>query len=88
MDIPNIQEDYRVAVSGKYLLISLKEAHNINTLDRVVRVREVVIGLNEQFGRNELFTIDDEGRIVSHAKYSGPILVKLLQVVKKLANGA
>jgi hypothetical protein len=87
MDIPNIQEDYRVAVSGKYLLISLKEAHNINTLDRVVRVREVVIGLNEQFGRNELFTIDDQGRIVSHAKYSG-ILVKLLQVVKKLANGA
>ena len=86
MDISDVQEDYRLEVSGKYLLISFTEPHNIKTVGGEVSVREIVVGLNENFGRNELFTIDDEGRVVSHAKYSGAILVKLVEGVKEIAN--
>jgi hypothetical protein len=68
MDIPDVQEDYRLEVSGKYLLISFKKPHNIKTFGGEVRVREIVIGLNEHFGRNELFTIDNEGRVFSHTR--------------------
>ena len=84
-DVSEIEDDYRLEVSGKYLLISFKEPQNIKTVGGEVSVREIVIGLNEHFGRNELFTIDDEGRVISHAKYSGSILVNLLQIVKKIA---
>ena len=86
MDIPDVQEDYRLDISGKYLLISFKEPRNIKTVGGEVSVREIVVGLNENFGRNELFTIDGEGRVVSHAKYSGAIFLKLLPIVKQIAN--
>ena len=83
---PNLKEDYRLAVSGKYLLISFKDIQNIETIGGGVGVRKIIIALNENWGRNELFTIDGENHTISHAKYSGPILMKLLEVVKKVAN--
>jgi hypothetical protein len=32
-----------------------------------------------------LFTIDDEGRVVVHAKYSGLLCIDLMKLVKKIA---
>lgn len=90
-NISEIAEDYRLAVSGPYLLVSFKEPHEFTTPGGAVSVREIVIAINKNFGasnRSELFTIDDEGRVIEHGKYSGQILVELLKTAKKLANDA
>jgi hypothetical protein len=86
MNISDIHEDYQDAISGKYLLVSFKEPQNKKTIGGEVSVGKIVVGLNENFGRNELFTIDDKGLVVSHAKYDGAIQLKLLQSVKKIAS--
>jgi hypothetical protein len=86
MDASGVHEDYQAAISGKYLLISFKEPQKVKTVGGEVSVKKIVIGLNENFGRNELFTIDDKGLVVSHAKYDGSIFLKLLQSVKKIAS--
>lgn len=88
-DLGKISDDYRFTVSGSYLLVSFKEPQPIHTAGGEVIVREIVIALNERYGqRSELFTIDDEGRIIAHGKYSGPIIVELLNLAKKLAKDA
>ena len=96
--ISKIHAEYRQTVSGKYLLVSFKTSRKIVTVEGEVSVREIVIGLNRPDSiaivggvsyadyASSLFTIDDEGRVVGHAKYSGPLCIELLKVVKKIAN--
>jgi hypothetical protein len=90
-NVSEIAGDYRVAISGPYLLVSFKPPHEFTTPGGLVTVREIVIAMNENFGasnRSELFTIDDEGRVIEHGKYSGQVLLELLKIAKKLANDA
>ena len=88
-DVSEIAEDYRSAASGSYLVVSFKQPQEFTTCGGAVRVREIVIALIEPFpDRSELFTIDDEGRIIEHGKYSGHVLLDLLKIAKKLANDA
>jgi hypothetical protein len=51
-------------------------------------VKEIVIGLNGREYASSLYTIDEELRIVGHAKYSGPLCVEFLKLVKKLSGDA
>jgi hypothetical protein len=88
-DISEVADDYRAAVSGPYLLVLFKEPRELTTCAGPVKVGEIVVALNENFGRenrSELFTIDDEGRVIAHGKYSGQILLELLKITKNLAN--
>jgi hypothetical protein len=88
-DILEIAEDYRIAVSGSYLLVSFKQPQEFTTPGGAISVREIVIALIEPFpNRSELFTIDDEGRVIEHGKYSGQVLLELNKIAKKLANNA
>lgn len=84
--VTETQETYRQAVSGKYLLISFKEPRKVNTLGGEVSVKEIVIGLRRRDIASSLHTIDDEGRVVSHGKYSGPLCSMLMDLVKEIAN--
>jgi len=98
--IAQVQEHYRQTISGKYLLVSLKESQKIMTAGGEVIVREIVIGLNRPDCiaivegvsyadyASSLFTIDDEGRIVEHSKYSGPTCIELMKLVKRIAGEA
>lgn len=100
VSIAKAQEEYRQTVSGKYLLISLKEPQKIKTIGGEVIVREIVIGLNRPDSiaivggvnyaeyASSLFTIDEEGRVVVHAKYSGPLCIELMKLVKRFAGEA
>jgi hypothetical protein len=93
-----VHEEYRQTVAGKYLLVSLKVPQTIKTVGGEVIVREIVIGLNRPDSvaivegvsyadyANSLFTIDDEGRVVAHAKYSGLLCIELMKLVKKIAG--
>jgi hypothetical protein len=87
-NVSEILEGYRKTVSGKYCVVSFKEPRKIKTVGGEVSVREIIIGLNRPELADSLFTIDDEGRIVGHAKYSGPLCVEFLELVKKIAGDA
>jgi hypothetical protein len=80
----SIHEEYRRAVSGKYLLLTLKEPQVINTVGGEISVQEIVIGLNRPDYASSLFTVDGEGRVVGHGKYSGPLCVEITEQVKKI----
>lgn len=82
------QEDYRQAISGRYLLITFEEVKKIHTTGGEVTVKEIVLGLDRPGGANALFTIDDEGRILSHGKYSGPKWLEVGEHVKQIIAGS
>ena len=85
-NISKLHQDYRETVAGKYLLISFPAPQKMKTVGGEISVREILIGLNRSDYASSLFTIDDEGRIVGHGKYSGGLCIELLQVVKKIAH--
>jgi hypothetical protein len=85
-NMDEILEGYRKTVSGRYFLVSFKEPRKIKTIGGEVSVREIVIGLNGREYASSLYTIDDEGRIVGHAKHSGLLCVEFLTLVKKIAG--
>jgi hypothetical protein len=83
--VSGVQEDYRNTISDKYLLVTFKEPQEIQTVSGKIVAKEIVIGFKQDnHGRNEVFTIDDEGRVVSYGKYSGSIWINLLQSVNKI----
>ena len=53
----------------------------VRTVGGEVSVFEIVIGLAHPDSADALFTIDDEGRIVAHEKYSGRIAMELRKAV-------
>ena len=81
--IAKIQDGYRNTIRGNYLLVSFKDPQKIKTVGGEITVLEIVVGLNGQQYADALFTIDDEGRIISHAKYSGVLGVEFLNLVRK-----
>lgn len=87
-NVSEVLEGYRKTVSGKYLLVSFREPRKLKTLGGEVIVREIVIGLNRPDLASSLYTIDDEERIVAHTKYSGPLCVEFLKLVKRVAGEA
>jgi len=62
---------YRKAVAGRYLVVSFDTPRRSTTNRGEVDVLEVVIGLDRPDYADSLFTIDGEGRVVAHQKYSG-----------------
>jgi hypothetical protein len=86
-EVSRTQEAYRQTVSGKYLLVSFKKPRPVETVGGQVSVKEIVVGFNRSDYAYLLFTIDEEGRVITHEKYSGAMCVKLLQIVKGLVNG-
>lgn len=85
-NMSEILEGYRRTVAGKYLLVSFNEPRTFKTIGGEVSVREIVIGLNRPDFASALFTIDDEGRIVGHAKYSGLLCIDFLKLAKKIVG--
>jgi len=76
LSVAAIQDQYRRAVAGDCLIVTYDRPLRLRTVGGDVSVVEIVIG----FGRSEadaLFTIDESGRVVSHAKYSGRVAVEL-----------
>ena len=83
--IPGIQERYRKTISGHYMVLSFNSEQNFKTIGGDVRLFEIIIGLNASEYADALFTIDPEGRVIEHAKYSGTKSIQLLKAVKQAA---
>ncbi|HEY0683610.1 MAG TPA: hypothetical protein VGD45_14855 [Steroidobacter sp.] len=76
--------EYGAAVSGRHLLVTFADPTIIETTGGKVVVKEIIIGLNTAQYASSLHTIDDKGRVVAHAKYSGTLCVELVDMVKAL----
>jgi len=87
-DVTRTQDDYRKAVSGRYLLVAFKETQKIKTQGGELGVKEIIIGLNRPDIASSLHTVDNEGRVVGHAKYAGPLCSIIMDAVKKAASKA
>ena len=69
-----VQQDDRDSVSsGDYLLVTFPTSQKIKTVGGEITASEIIWGLRRSGGKNSLFTIDESGRVVSHAKYAGEI---------------
>ncbi len=79
---------YRKTVAGRYLLVSFDTPRRIKTIGGEVDVLEMIIGLNRPDYADSLFTIDHEGRVVAHQKYSGTEGVELVRMVKAALSDA
>jgi hypothetical protein len=81
--VPAVQERYRRAVAGDCLVITYDHPIKVHTVGGDVSAFEIVIGLNRPEYADDLFTIDELGRVVGHGKYSGGIGIEL----RRAANG-
>ena len=79
--VPAIQDRYRRIVAGDCLVITYDSPVKVRTVGGEVSVFEIVIGLAHPDSADALFTIDDEGRVVAHEKYSGRIAMELRKAV-------
>lgn len=82
-----VQKRYRDTVAGRFLVIVLETPRKIATFGGESTVSEIIIGLNRDDYASSLFTIDDSGRVVGHAKYSGERCIEILKTVKQFSRG-
>jgi hypothetical protein len=83
-DEAEINLQYGAAVSRRHLLVTFVTPETIQTVGGKIVVKEIVIGLNGSHYASSLHTVDDQGRIVGHSKYSGTSCVELLELVQAL----
>lgn len=76
-NVPAIHGDYRRVAAGDCLVVTYDEPVTAATVGGELTVFEVVVGLGDQDFANTLFTVDREGRVVGHGKYSGVVLLEL-----------
>jgi hypothetical protein len=86
-DLAEILGTYRRAVDGRYLVVTYATPRSIKTVGGELVVKEILIGLNGSQYASSLHTVDDEGRIVGHAKYSGELCIEMLQLVRSFMVG-
>ncbi|MEI2727095.1 MAG: hypothetical protein V9H26_27455 [Verrucomicrobiota bacterium] len=84
--VSGTHDAYSKVVSGSYLLIAFSETRKIKTLGGELSVKEIIIGLNRSDIASSLHTIDDQGRVIGHGKYAGPLCSMLMDEVKKVAS--
>jgi hypothetical protein len=90
-----IHADYREVVSGPHLVVSFDEPRRVGTIGGQVEVIDIVIGLGlrtrDSQGRaypGPLYTIDAEGRVVRHEKWSGEFGLELLRLIQEATRPA
>lgn len=83
-----VQNDYRATVAGRYLVCRLQTGTKVTTPGGDIFVAEIVIGLNRDDYASSLFTINEDGAVVEHAKYSGDQCIRILQAIHKIKKGA
>jgi len=83
-----VQNDYRATVSGRFLVCRFQPSKKVTTVGGDIFVSEIVIGLNRDDYASRLFTVDQDGSVVGHAKYSGDLCIKILQAIPNLKQDA
>ncbi len=79
-----VQNDYRATVAGKFLVCRFQPSKKVTTVGGDIFASEIVIGLNGAQYASSLFTVDKDGSVVGHAKYSGELCVKILEAINNI----
>jgi hypothetical protein len=79
LSIPEIHDLYRRVAAGNTLVVTYPSPVKFVTVGGDLWVLEIVLGLGRDDRVDALFTIDNAGRVVAHAKYSGTLAVELRQ---------
>jgi hypothetical protein len=78
-----VQRRYRAAIAGQYLAVAFPEPRQFQLIRGQVKIVEIVVGLNNPQYADSLFTVDPEGRVVEHAKFSGTAATELMELIVK-----
>ncbi len=85
--VPAIHGHYRRVAAGECLVVTYDEPVAVATVGGELSVFEIVVGLGDQDFAYTLFTVDREGRVVGHGKYSGTVLLDLRTRAAGAVNG-
>lgn len=85
--VRRVHQRYRDAIGGQYLVVSFPEPRQFQLIRGQVTAIEVVVGLNQPEYADAFFTIDPDGRIVEHSKFSGKVATELLELVNRKGKG-
>jgi hypothetical protein len=77
-----VQRRYRDTVGGQYLVVGFPQPQQLELIRGQVTAIEVIVGLNNPQNADALFTVDPNGRVVEHSKFSGKLATELLDLVK------
>ncbi|MGV3773302.1 MAG: hypothetical protein ACO1QB_10405 [Verrucomicrobiales bacterium] len=85
--VADIHESYRKAAANRYLLVDFEQAHSIETVGGKVACLQIFIGIKDSSSNGlsvagPLFTINPDGRVVEHGKYSGQLCVEMMKTLK------
>lgn len=82
-----VERDYRDAVTGgEYIVLLLSPAQKISTTGGEITAAQILVNLHGPGGQNEVFTIDEAGTVVSHAKYEGVFFLELRKTLAAARN--
>ena len=79
-----VHSSYRREIAGRYLLVSFPTPRKFKTVGGDITVAEVVVGLNRDDYASNLFTIDEDGRIIGHSKFAGELCIQIFDAIKQL----
>ena len=85
-DMSKVLTEYGDAVVGRHLLVYFAQPKQSDTAGGTIIAREVLIGLNRPDYASSLHTIDSNGHIVGHAKYSGALCIELKKLVDAIVS--
>jgi hypothetical protein len=85
-DESGIQKEYSRAIAGDHFVVTYIRSVEVGTDGGKVSVKRLVIGLLGTQFASSVHTVDDSGRIVGHAKYSGELCIQFLDFVEALPN--
>jgi hypothetical protein len=84
-DMAKLREQYRQSIEGSYLRIIFSTPQKLKTVGGELMTREIMIGLSGTNFASPVFTLDERGALVGHAKYDGGMCVRMLDLVKAIA---
>lgn len=76
------ETNYRQALEGTFLLVTLPATQQLPTSRGPVMAREILLVLNNKEAVTALFTVDSAGNIATHSKYSGKIGAQITQGIR------
>ena len=63
------------------MVVTFPKSRHFELIRSRVTVIEVIVGLNNAKHADALFTIDPDGRVVEHSKYSGDLATDLVKLI-------
>ena len=93
--VSEVQQEFRGALDSEHLRVTFVEMQTVGSAGGTLRVREIIVRLGPEARHtplpdrfvDSLFTIDDKGKLVGHALYSGGRMIDLWRAIRDATGG-